>query len=415
MTLQNTISLIDWTVILANRGLDDLISEYEASSDEGRRSRLEDFFRLCTPVQAPPAPNDRFVRIASDNDLRNSGRLTTLRPASDEAFELMGQVVPEPEIQLIDLRNSTILPDQSVLADNLYITHQIRHSSAIWLQSGEGHYLDYLSDLNRGSSTARLSLPEGAIRLPDSATYFLFQAIVGSQSFGHFIIDMLTQLIVYDQLRVNYGGSLVPVIVSPLPHTFRWPGMTWLFDGLVGSHKDVVHLQPGARLELARGFTSNRLAHFGAGGVSTRAFSYLRSVLFARFSVSANQIPYKRVYISRRDAGYREADNIQDVEHLLAQYGFQTVVIQDITPQEAFDALHDAEIIVGMHGSGLMYHLYTERPATLIELSYPGFEWPIILACARACGHTAVRIGYQDWNIDVASLKTTLEDLAGPL
>ena len=402
---------VKWSETLASRGLEDLLEEYRSTRDQARKKRLNRFFEVCAPVNASFGPHDREVKVASDEDLFQSGRMSVLIPGTSRAFDLMGQVVPEPDIQLIDLRDSTILPDQSVLAESLYLTQQVRHMSGSWLHSGEGYDLTGLSDLNRATGIARLSLPPGIVRLPDDHVYFLFQAVIGSLSFGHFIIDTLSQLIVFDRLRQELGDKLIPVIVNELPQTFKWPGMYWLFSKLVGAPEQVVHLRPHARLEITRGFTSNRLAHLGASGVSTRAFSYLRNVLFSRCSLSPGQRSYKRVYISRKDAGYREADNIEEVEALLARRDFHTVVIQDLTPQEAFDALYSAEIIVGMHGSGLMYHLYTEKPAIVIELSHPGFEWGIILACAAACGHTPIRINYVEAGVDIEALGKAIDSI----
>ena len=401
-----------WFEKLKNQGVGDLLQEYGSTNDHARRGRLERFFEVCAPVDAPCGAHDREVKIASDRDLIDAGRLTALVPGASCAFELLGQIVPEPEIQLIDLRDSIILPDQTVFAQGLYLTHQLRHMSGNWLQSGEGYDLASLSGLSLSTGTARLTMPPGVVRLPDSHVYFLFQAIVGSLSFGHFIIDVLTQIIVFDRLKLEWGDRLIPVVVSDLPDTFKWPGIRWLFSKLIGSPDNIIHLRPHARLELKRGFTSNRLAHLGASGVSTRAFSYLRNVLFSRCTVSPEATSPKRVYISRKDAGYREAANIQEVEGVLERHGFQTVVIQELTPQQAFDALHGAEVIVGMHGSGLMYYLYTEKPALVIELSHPGFEWGIILACAAACGHTPVRVDYVGTSVDVQALEGILHSVS---
>lgn len=401
----------DWRVVLQGRGLDTLLDDYYVKADAGRKSRLDVFFALCAASGDTFPHTIAHLALSGLDELKAGNRAQVLEAGRDCAFVLNGSPVPEPDIVLFDIAGAKILGDQTiVLDDRLYLTDQVRHMSGGWLSSGEGFDLKHVKGLDIATRTARVDMSSPRVSLPDNAVYFLFQTYVGSLSYGHFILDAMVQLIVFDHLRSITSDPVVPIVISSLEAPFKWPGMFWLFEHLVCPVSNMVVLRSEAQVDVRRAFTSNRLVHLGAEGVSTRAFAYLRQKIFDRIEPS-EQVSNTKIYVTRKDAGYREAENIQEVEDLLAERGFLFVTVQDLSPQQTFDIFFNARIIVGMHGSGLMYNLFSCRQAKLIELSYPGFEWQILLACASACGHIAVRIPHNGLNIDVAALK---DELAKP-
>ncbi len=394
--------------LLSRRGLEVLLAEYQLpSTGNSRRDRLENFFRLCQSDGEPWQAQDRAVRVLFRDDLATLERLETLTDASSQVANVVGKPLPDMPIQIVDLKDSIILPDQTVLAGDTYITEHLRHMSGGWLNSGEGYDLRHLRSLNPAERSGILRLPEGVTALSDQSVYFLFHGVIGGASFGHFLHDTMIQLIAFDHLKKTYKDALIPLIVNDLPDPLRYPGMIWLYEGLVGPVGDMVHVHLNA-VKVQRGFTTNRLMHVGDGGISFRAVTYLRDRIFDRFKPTENRIRNKYVYISRRDVNNREATNINEVEDLLRDHGFIDLTIQGMPPQDVFDALYDAEVIVGMHGSGLMNYVYARNSALVIELAHEGYLWDSILSFAAACGHRAERVMYEGGAIRIEDLQSLL-------
>ncbi len=396
---------------LAERGVADLLAEYAAATDVGRRNRLASFFALCAPETEPRAASDLSVTLAYREAIDPLQRRRRLVEPTSKVLIVEGRPLEDMPIELIDLRDATILPDQTVVADGAYITEHVRHMSGSWLASGEGYDLKHLHNMDRASKTARLRLPEGRISLSDTSVYFLFQTIIGSVSFGHFLHDTMVQLIVFDLLHESYGDALIPLIVSETTTPLRHPGMEWLYRGLIGPLENAVHVRPGVAVDVRRAFTSNRLMHIGDGGISFQAVDHLRRRIFDVFRPSEGRPCLKRVYVSRKDVGSRETGNIRDIEHLLEEHGFTEIVVQQMTPQAVFDAMYDAEVIVGMHGSGLMNYVYTRASALVIELAYEGHLWDSILSFASACGHTPKRVMFEGGDVRIEDLRSLLSTL----
>jgi capsular polysaccharide biosynthesis protein len=78
-----------------------------------------------------------------------------------------------------------------------------------------------------------------------------------------------------------------------------------------------------------------------------------------------------------------------------------------MSPRETYETFFGAEVIVGMHGSGLLYSVYAEQSATVIEL-HSGNDWQIIMVTAEVCGHRAVRVPQTEGAIDLEALKVAL-------
>jgi capsular polysaccharide biosynthesis protein len=75
----------------------------------------------------------------------------------------------------------------------------------------------------------------------------------------------------------------------------------------------------------------------------------------------------KRIYISRTDATVRQVENIDKIKPIFDDYGFDTVVLSELTVVEQIKLFTNAEIVVSPHGAGLTNVVYADE-ITVIEL-----------------------------------------------
>jgi capsular polysaccharide biosynthesis protein len=79
----------------------------------------------------------------------------------------------------------------------------------------------------------------------------------------------------------------------------------------------------------------------------------------------------RRIYISRQKANSRRVLNEDAVMELLGRYGFQKVVLEDLSLTEAAQMYRNATHIIGVHGSGLTNLIFTAN-AYVLELFSTG-------------------------------------------
>ncbi|MET7242014.1 glycosyltransferase family 61 protein [Methylobacterium sp. EM32] len=386
-----------------------LTQEFASTANEGRRDRLRKFLNLCNEEKIWANPQCVRARLLYRDAFVQTGRCEQLYEAAEKPLSFEGAIVEDMDVSIIDLHGALVLSDQTVLLDEGYVTEHVRHMSGRWLETGEGYDFDFVEAFDTKLENVALKLPAGRVDLPQDQMYFLFHSIIGTASFGHFLHDTIIQAVVYDYLCSHFGRKLVPIFCSYERHVVRYPGMQWLLEKTIGSAGSVVQIRPNSSLYVPSCYTSNRLMHLGDGGISQRAVSYMREKIFANAKYTSRGSG-RLVYISRKDVNSREAANINEVEDILRDEGFEFILIQGMDPQVVFDHFYNADIIVGMHGSGLTNCIYTKKPATLIELAYEGHLWDSILALAAACGHDAVRVHQKNGEIDIEHLRTAIHN-----
>ncbi len=81
----------------------------------------------------------------------------------------------------------------------------------------------------------------------------------------------------------------------------------------------------------------------------------------------------KRIYISRKDSGYRGIINEAEVEGLLKEYGFESVVLSELSMGDQVTLFSSAEIVVSASGAGLSKLFFAPHDCAVIELFSTGF------------------------------------------
>lgn len=94
----------------------------------------------------------------------------------------------------------------------------------------------------------------------------------------------------------------------------------------------------------------------------------------------------RRLYISRERAWRRRVQNHAAVRALLREYGFESVVMEELRPREQIELVYDAEAVVSPHGAGLTNMLFG-RDLRVLEIFPSGEIAPHYYFLAASLGH----------------------------
>ncbi len=105
------------------------------------------------------------------------------------------------------------------------------------------------------------------------------------------------------------------------------------------------------------------------------------------FGVHDAHRPERRVYISRERANRRKLVNEPEVWSALRNFGFEKVVMEDLSFAGQVDLMRQTEILVAPHGAGLTNMMFCPRGALVVEIADFGFPNPNFYALASALRH----------------------------
>ena len=132
--------------------------------------------------------------------------------------------------------------------------------------------------------------------------------------------------------------------------------------------------------------------------------------------------PY--VYVSRRDAAFRRVRNETEVEALLAEYGFESYALTELSFREKVDLFAGARAVVGPVGAGLVNIVFCPEGTPLIELLprnlvVPDYldltarldmpHFPLISALEAASAKRASADRHDDITVDLDALRHTVQ------
>ena len=79
-----------------------------------------------------------------------------------------------------------------------------------------------------------------------------------------------------------------------------------------------------------------------------------------------------RIYISRKNASKRKIVNEPELEILLANYGFQSLILEDYSVYEQLSMLKNVHFLVSIHGAGLGNMLFMPSGGRVFEIRRKG-------------------------------------------
>jgi hypothetical protein len=128
------------------------------------------------------------------------------------------------------------------------------------------------------------------------------------------------------------------------------------------------------------------------GELTIAGIDYYRASLIAalreRLGVdSPRKPPSRRIFVSRKKAEWRRLINEDDCWAVLNRFGFERVVMEDLSFLEQFALMQEAIVFFGLHGAGMVNIIFAPRGLHVAEVLDPVFPNPQYYALAGAIGH----------------------------
>ena len=335
------------------------------------RQRLEE---LCAQSPVPACRIARNLKIASIDDV-GFARNARLNPAD---VGLSNSI----KSGFIEFADAIVTPLGFVIAgDHLIFNTQILPNG--WMRGGAGgapemirrifernsiHKLDIWRD------TCVLSTPSEIEHISEPA--FLFNSRLAWCNFAHFVHDTLIQTPTFADCRAHVGQSVRPILVGP---AFHYPIMPEIFARAVGPATPPPLFTRGRFYRVKRLFVPT--THFSPpqDAIARGAVARLKQTLSA--AMQDHRKPAKRrIFISREDSSRgndREPAfrNAEAMKLALGELGIEPLVVSRLGADAYLSAFVNCELIVGLHGAGLMNLVLSDNPRVL-EITVPGYpDW----------------------------------------
>lgn len=143
---------------------------------------------------------------------------------------------------------------------------------------------------------------------------------------------------------------------------------------------------------------------------------FVRDAVFRRYGLSADHKGTRRIYLSRSAAALRRLVNEDEVQEVLAGFGFETVWAERLTFEQQVRVFHGASHVVTVHGAGLANLLFA-GPVGVLELFARGTFTPLYFFLATSLGQRhhfllgSEESRLQNFRIDVDELRAAVGNL----
>ena len=99
------------------------------------------------------------------------------------------------------------------------------------------------------------------------------------------------------------------------------------------------------------------------------------SFAVSKLALNAQSTPKKKIYVSRSDADYRRVINEDDLyAQLFQKFGFEKVVLSELSFAEQKQLFYESRTIVSAHGAGLSNLIFCRSGTSIIELTPKGHQ-----------------------------------------
>jgi capsular polysaccharide biosynthesis protein len=240
-------------------------------------------------------------------------------------------------------------------------------------------------------------------------------ASAGSENWYHWLLQILPRLIVLKEAQLEFDR----IYINNLKYPWQWASLEAVLDycqidpsKMLIVNGDVVIqaeelLLPSVPFIPVKG---TPLPHW--------LVERLRSI-FLKKELTPPVQASRRIYISRKQASLRHIHNEAALIELLEGFGFQSVELEKLSPQEQALIFHQAQYIIGPHGSAFANLIFADPGYTLIEIDH-GADSPrsFYKRLAEITGglylpfyvdHTTEEHLDEDMTVDLAAFKFFLE------
>ncbi len=128
---------------------------------------------------------------------------------------------------------------------------------------------------------------------------------------------------------------------------------------------DVYYHQRGRALRAEKLLIPSHLAY--SGNYNDEVMREIRSFYFSHYSIQ-QRAPSKRIFITRKLASRRSITNEQDIVNDMKEYGFETVILEDLSFSDQIRLMSETSFLIGQHGAGLTNIMFMREQSYILEL-----------------------------------------------
>jgi len=122
------------------------------------------------------------------------------------------------------------------------------------------------------------------------------------------------------------------------------------------------------------------------GGLPTENLRILRERVLERLPPAGPRD--RKLYLSRRNRGWRLLANDEEISAALAAEGFEILLPEELSFEEQVRMYQSATVVVAPNGSSLLNAIFAPKDLQLIVLSQRGlFNWATFYGPMRELGH----------------------------
>lgn len=243
-------------------------------------------------------------------------------------------------VLIFDIRNASMLPNGRIFRNFRYL----RQSDIV-----EVGIRARLSDL-------RSAYLRPAVQLSDDSVYYSF---INSNWNGyfHWFADCLQRLYIVRK-KLGYLTVLMPQSLSD----YQVKSLE-AFD-----IRSYVNFAEDKTLRIPRLQISSKLAR--SGNYNRHVLPGFRRFMLDHFTGSSSTPGMDKIYISRRRAPWRKVINEAAVEHMLKEFGYTSVIMEDYDFAEQIRIMNRTSHIISLHGAGLTNMLFLPENARVLEIRH---------------------------------------------
>jgi hypothetical protein len=147
-----------------------------------------------------------------------------------------------------------------------------------------------------------------------------------------------------------------------------------------------------------------------AGFLPAECMDWLREQVYSLFDLDLDE-PYRKLYVTRRNAKVRRFLNEKEVAAYLQERGFEVVALETLPLREQVRRFAEAEVVVAQHGAGLVNLLFAQALRVLEVCSDKDRQiFFRLISEARGFPHLQLHRDGADKNADVELPIAELED-----
>ena len=251
----------------------------------------------------------------------------------------------------------------------------------------------------------------------DSVDAAIYLGSVGSQNYGHFLVDDLARV-----KAVSLLSSTVTIVIPSYGKAIDSIRKQAL-DAMLppNSVRELLTIKPDEVQHFDRLFYPTPVSYHPVIK-SPSALNYIRSTLDSGLNLGETheRAGGRRLFVTRNTERYRRVINLSEVEALLAADGFETIDPEKLTFEEQVRAFAEADVVAGIMCAAMTNTVFCRRGINVIYFAPSGWSEPFYWDLAGALGHEyTVVFGplkqpgdpvFADFHIDLGLVRKVLRD-----